>query len=84
MTIAAETITAASATRGNSASSGRIASSATTTKAEATSDTNCVLLPRDAGTAVRLALDETGNPCDSPDDRFVRPSASSSWLASIR
>jgi hypothetical protein len=41
------------------------------------------LLPSEAGTAVRLALDEIGNPRDSPDARFVNPSASNSWFASI-
>ncbi len=33
---------------------------------------------------MRLALEETGNPCRAPADRLVTPRASSSWFGSMR
>ena len=82
--MAAEMITAASAARGISARAGRRPSNDTTTKAQASNETNWVLLPNEAGTAVRLALEEIGKPLDSPADTLIRPSANSSWLVSMR
>ena len=55
-----------------------------TTTIAATIPTSCVFEPSDAGTAVRLALDEIGKPCEKPEHRFVTPSAASSWFGSMR
>jgi hypothetical protein len=41
----------------------------------ATIPTSCALGPNDAGTAVRLALDEMGKPCEKPAHRLMTPSA---------
>jgi hypothetical protein len=84
MASAAATITAASAASGKRAMAGPRPSSASTTKPAATRLTSCVLLPSEAGTAVRLAPDETGKPETSELATLITPSATSSWLASTR
>ena len=75
---------APSAAVGKLPSSGRRNSRATTTVASATSECSCERLPSASPTTVRLPLLLTGKPWVQPTARLVTPSASSSWLGSIR
>ena len=84
MAMAAATITAASAGCGISASTGRSSSRAAARNAPATMLTSWLWLPSEAGTAVRLALEEIGKPWDSPAATLIAPSAANSWFASTR
>ena len=84
MAMAAATITAASAGWGISASTGRSRSREAARNTAPTRPTSWVWLPSEAGTAVRLALEEIGKPWARPEATLMAPSPASSWLASTR
>ena len=81
---AAYTTTAPRAASGNGASSGPAKSRAPRRRATVTRLSSCVRPPAASARAVRLPLLLTGKPWISPAPTLAAPSASNSWLASMR
>ena len=79
---AAYTTRAPSAAVGNKASTPGADSITATTHASAVSEYSCVRLPTASPRAVRVPLELTGNPCESPAATLHSPTALSSTLAS--
>ena len=74
----------AQAADGNNVSSGLANSSVATTSSSVTREYSWVRAPAASASAVRLPLLLTGNPPTRPAPTLTTPSATNSWLASIR